>query len=115
MGLAWASVPERHLRETKSCLGMSRIGTRLLIESARLVFALLIRWAGAQVLQRPIERTCAQSEANPAGPSGLCAGLSGLYGAILGFAGAILLSVIVERLWRRRRDPQLGNGTAKPS
>ena len=81
-----------------------RIGTRLLIESVRLLFAVLVGYGGAKVLQGPIESTCSPSEANPPEPSGLCAGLSGLYGAVLGFFGALILSVIAERVWRRRRS-----------
>jgi TRAP-type C4-dicarboxylate transport system permease small subunit len=88
---------------------MGKIGTRLLIEFVRLAFALLISHAGANVLQGPIENTCGPSEANPPGPSGLCAGLSGLYGAILSFFGAIVLSLIAERVWRRRRNRRSAN------
>jgi hypothetical protein len=80
---------------------MRRIGTRLLIESVRLAFAVLVGYVGANVLQGPIESTCSPSEVNPPEPSGLCAGLSGLYGAVLGFFGAIILSVIAERVWRK--------------
>jgi uncharacterized membrane protein YfcA len=73
----------------------------------RLAFAVLMAYGGAKVLQGPIESTCAPSEANPPEPSGLCAGLSGLYGALLGFFGAIILSLIAERVWRRRRSRRL--------
>jgi TRAP-type C4-dicarboxylate transport system permease small subunit len=88
---------------------VGRIGTRLLIEFVRLVLALLIAYGGAKVLQGPIENTCAPSEANPPEASGLCAGLSGLYGGILSFFGAIILSVIAERVWRRRRNRRSAN------
>jgi TRAP-type C4-dicarboxylate transport system permease small subunit len=81
---------------------MGRIATRLLVESTRLAFAVLVAYGGAKLLQGPIESTCAPSEANPPKPSGLCAGVSGLIGAILCFFGAIILSVIAERMWRRR-------------
>ena len=94
---------------------MRQIGTRLLIESVRLAFAVLIALGGAKVLQRPIESTCAPSEANPPEPSGLCAGLSGFYGAVLGFSAAIALSVIAERIWRRRRNRRFANRNAEPS
>jgi uncharacterized membrane protein YfcA len=94
---------------------MPRIGIRLLIESVRLAFAVLVGYVGAKVLQGPIESTCAPSEANPPEPTGLCAGLSGLYGAILGFFAAIVLSIIAERFWRRRRHRSFANRNAKPS
>ena len=80
-----------------------------MIESVRLVFALLAGYGGAIVLRGPIESTCRSSEANPPEPSGLCAGLSGLYGALLGFFGAVILSVIAERVWRRRRNRRFAN------
>ena len=96
-------------RGTAFTYAMGKIGTRLLIEFVRLAFALLIAYGGAKVLQGPIEGTCAPSEANPPEPSGLCAGLSGLYGAILSFFGAIVLSVIAERAWRRRRNRRPGS------
>jgi hypothetical protein len=78
-----------------------------LIESLRLVFAVLAGYAGSKLLQRPIESTCPPSVANPPDPSGLCAGLSGFYGAVLGFFAAIVLSVVAERIWRRRRKRRL--------
>ncbi len=34
---------------------------------------------------------------------------SGLYEALLGFFGAIILSVIAERVWRRRRSRHLSD------
>jgi TRAP-type C4-dicarboxylate transport system permease small subunit len=94
---------------------MRRIGTRLLAEFLRLAFAVLIAYGGSKVLQGPIESTCAPSEANPPEPSGLCAGLSGLFGAILSFFGAIILSVIAERVWRRRRNRRFANPNANRS
>jgi hypothetical protein len=86
---------------------MQRIGTRLLIESVRLVLAVLVGLASAKLLQGPIESTCPPSEVNPGETSGLCAGLSGGYGFILGFFGAIVLSVVAELVWRRRRKRRL--------
>jgi TRAP-type C4-dicarboxylate transport system permease small subunit len=83
---------------------MGRVATRLLVESIPLVFALLIASGGAKLLQGPIESICAPSEANPSEPSGSCAGVTGLVGAILGFFGAIILSLVAEQAWRRRRD-----------
>jgi len=96
----------------RSAAAMRRIGTRLLIEPVRLAFAVPVAYAGAVVLQGPIETTCSPSEANPPGPSGLCSGFSGLSGAVLGFVGAIILSVFAERLWRRQRS---STKSVKPS
>lgn len=44
---------------------MRRIGTRLLLESVRLVFAVLGGYVGAKVLQEPIESTCSPPVGNP--------------------------------------------------
>jgi hypothetical protein len=66
---------------------MGRVATRRLVESMRLVFAVLVAYGGATLLQAPIESTCAPSAANPPEPSGLWAGVSGLVGAIVGFFG----------------------------
>lgn len=89
--------------------------TRLLIESVRLVFAVLVAWASLTWLQAPIESTCPPSEVNPGQTSAFCAGASGLYAIGLGFLGAVILSVIAEWLWRRRRKRRFANRLVKPS
>ena len=88
---------------------MRRVATRLLIETIRLVFAVLVGWGCAYALQRPIERTCGPNPVGGDEPTGLCAGLSGFYGAVLGFFGAIILSVIAQRVWRWRRKRRFAN------
>ena len=86
-----------------------RVGTRLLIETIRVVFALLVGWGCAYALQGPIESTCGPNPLGDSGPTGTCAGLSGLSGALLGFFGALILSLLAERLWRRRRKRRFDN------
>ena len=94
---------------------MRLTGTRLLIESVRLVFVVLVTWASVTWLQGPIESTCPPSEVNPGQTSGLCAGITGLYALVLGFFGAIILSVVVEVVCRWRRKRRFANRSVKPS
>jgi membrane associated rhomboid family serine protease len=87
---------------------MRRVATRLLIESVRLAFAVLVGYGVAKGLQGPIESTCNPSPIAE-NPTALCSGLSFVSGAILGFFGAIILSVIAELVWRRRRKRRFAN------
>ena len=76
---------------------MRRVAPRLLLESGRLVFALVVAYASAKAL----ESTC--PEPTPENSSPGCEGLSLIFGGVVGFVGAILLSVVAQWAWRRRR------------
>jgi hypothetical protein len=88
-----------------------RVATRVLIESMRLVFAVLVGWGCAYALQGPIETTCGPDPLGGEEPNGLCAGTSALLGAVLGFFGALIPTVIAQSIWRRRHKRRF----AKPS
>ena len=71
---------------------------RAAIESARLVFALIVAYGGAKAL----ESTC--PEPTPENSSPGCEGLSLIFGGFVGFIGAILLTIVATYVWRRRRQ-----------
>jgi hypothetical protein len=76
---------------------MNRIGRRILIESVRMGVAVAVGYLAAVWL----ESTCPPPTPENSSPG--CEGLSYVFGALLGFAGTVVLTVVGERLWRRRR------------
>jgi hypothetical protein len=87
---------------------MQRILSRILIESVRLAFALSVAFGSAKGL----ESTCPAPTRENSSPG--CEGLSLIFGGLVGFAGAIILTVIAEWVWRRRKR-RFANRNAKPS
>jgi TRAP-type C4-dicarboxylate transport system permease small subunit len=76
---------------------MRRLVHRIGIESARLAFALLVAYGSATGL----ESTCPAPTPENSSPG--CEGLSYLFGGVVGFFGAILLSIVAQLIWRRRK------------
>jgi hypothetical protein len=76
---------------------MRRIAPRIFIECGRLTFALLVAFGSAKGL----ESTC--PEPTPENSSPGCEGLSLIFGGLLGFVGAIVVTVVAEMVWRRRK------------
>ena len=70
----------------------------VVIESARLTFAVLVAYGSAKAL----ESTCPAPTPNNSSPG--CEGLSFLLGALVGFVGAIILTLVAQLIWRRRRE-----------
>jgi hypothetical protein len=76
---------------------MRHVATRLLVEAARLGFALLVAYGAGNAL----ETTCPAPTPENSSPG--CEGPSLLFGGFVGFVGAILLTIVAQWLWRRRR------------
>jgi hypothetical protein len=76
---------------------MRRALRRIGIELGRLAFALLVAYGSAKGLKG----TCPAPTPENSSPG--CEGLSYIYGAVVGFVGAIMISIVAQRVWRRRR------------
>jgi hypothetical protein len=76
---------------------MRPVAIRVLIEAARVVFAVLVGYGCAIAL----ESTCPPPTPENSTPG--CEGPSYIFGGLVGFLGAIILSVIAHWVWRRQR------------
>lgn len=75
---------------------MGRVAKRVLLEVARLGFAVLVGYVSAVLL----ESTCPPPTPENSSPG--CEGPSLVFGAFVGFVAAIVLTVVLEQLWRLR-------------
>ena len=75
---------------------MTRIGRRIVIELVRIGFAVAVGYLAAIGL----ESTCPAPTPENSSPG--CEGPSYIFGALIGFLGTLFLSVVAERIWRRR-------------
>jgi hypothetical protein len=79
-----------------------RAPRRVLLEAARLTFAGLVAFGSAEAF----ESTCPAPMPENSSPG--CEGPSLVFGASVGFVGALLLTVVGEWVWRRRKRRILG-------
>jgi hypothetical protein len=86
---------------------MRRVATVLSVEAARLVFAVVVGYGAG----RALESTCPAPTPENSSPG--CEGPSLLFGGFVGFLGAILLTIVAEWLWRRRRVSRTGGGAER--
>ena len=77
--------------------------TRVLVEAARVMFAVLVGYGAANAL----EGTCPPPTPENSSPG--CEGPSYVFGGFMGFVGAILLSFIAQWVWRRQRKRRSAN------
>jgi hypothetical protein len=86
---------------------MRRVATRLSVEAARLGFAVLVGYGAGSAL----EATCPAPTPENSSPG--CEGPSLLFGGFVGFVGAIVLTIVAEWFWRRRRVSRTGEGSER--